>query len=164
MCNASGVETVGYWSSEFPSYTGSVLTAFGRGLCGASSTYSRFVSVSTPSLLDYLGNSQGVMLAHTSGPKWVIFRGNAERTSISGSLNTDVLLSSIFDGTNCSIRDGTNTGTAANTGAFSVTQVLVGAEQQGSPKTALNSKYAEVTLWTANLTSQETTIRAALAY
>lgn len=158
--------TMGYFSSEWTSYTGTTLSAVGRGLLGNVAN-GRFIGVSSSTNNDYDSTARMALAYQTAaGTYWGTYSSSVVGSSawVGGSTNTDTLISVITDATNTTKRIGSNSDAGAHTAAFSVTRGLWGMVSTAAPFAASGSKFAEFILWTSDQTSNDTAIRAALAY
>jgi hypothetical protein len=84
-------------------------------------------------------------------------------TFASGALNADMLVSIIFDGTNVTVRDGTNTWSGANNMNFDIDRLLLNAFADGNQEYSATVKsIQECVVWLSDQTTNEAAIRAAL--
>lgn len=164
LYNSSGGINVGYYGDAFTTYTGTTLSGFSRCL-SAAWPYYREASVVFDATDDFdnLGRAMLLCTGATTG-LWTSFRNLVPIASIDSPSSADSLISSIYDGANFTIRDGTNTAAAASSAAWNINRLLWGMFNAASPYTAINAKRSETFLWTSDQTSNQAAIRAALAY
>ena len=166
LYNSSGGINVGYYGDTFTTYTGATLSGFSRCL-SAAWPYYREASVVFDATDDFdnLGRAMLLCTGATTG-LWTSFRNLVlvHLASINSPSSADSLISSIYDGADFTIRDGTNTAAASVEAAWNINRLLWGMFNAASPYTAINAKRSETFLWTSDQTSNQAAIRAALSY
>lgn len=159
-----GVGSAGYYSDTFTSYTGTTLTCFARGQIPYAA-YNRYIGVTSGTGGDTATGAAAFIICAGSGTAFATYTAAGEKANtISPTTNTDQLVSAIADGTNLKLRDGTNTGSAAHSAAWSINRVISAATSSSAAYGAANAYYSEIILWTSDQTSNEAAIRSALTY
>lgn len=140
------------------SYTGNVASVFMRGAHPAyvGLVYDPYFALAQSGAGS--GASYPGMLMASATDMQITWIGDT-----TGPIETDYLLSLIWDGTNVTMRDGTNTYSMAASSAFDFNQVVLGAIDglgNGVPRT--DHAIQELAVWLSDQTANEAAIRSAL--
>lgn len=152
----------GMFTPSFTAYTGSTLSIFLRGAHDVYDPAGWFGGIADA----YIGMDRSSDFSWNS----YIYRapsgevGLSRSGSFGGAFNSDYLISIIFDGTNVTFRDGTNTYTVPGYGAFIHDRFIfgyaAGASVEGN--SSLYNRWQEAAVWMSDQTANEAAIRSAL--
>jgi len=151
----------GMYTNSFSAYTGTTLSFFLRGAHDAYATGSWFEGIVDA----YLGLGRSSDYAYDI----YLYRSPAISAGMSrignfGTFNSDYLISIIFDGTNVTFRDGTNTYVASWSTSFIHDRFIFGyaAGITAEGNTSLYNHWQESAVWLSDQTANEAAIRSAL--
>lgn len=159
-------EARGCMFSALPAYTGNTLSVFLRVAHG---TYGGWFSAIVDIFLNVAKNTSAGSVTSGAFTLSRLTTGNIQVASnygtinIGGAFSSDCVMSIIFDGTNVTFRDGTNTYSQAYGGAFDINALTL-CDQGGAASSGDYSAYAkrvsELAIWTTDQTANEAAIRA----
>ena len=164
---ATSNDTQGYVSDTFTAYSGTNASVFCRfqvapsayvnsrviGLGGSAG-----VDYTLPSAITIEGNGGGSIQGETYGTG-----SPGALASVSVSLSTQTVASSIFDGTNHTMRAGASSNNIGMTGTLNVTRVwAAGAYSDTSFTVASGDKWGAACVYFNDQTSNDAAIRAAM--
>lgn len=159
----------GMQTDTFATYTGTTLSMFIRG---QQTDYTGSIYNSYADVFCSMTKDNGAITASGS---FGLFRNAGDPSSnvtsvqpgflpiVSGTTETDYLISVIFDGSNVTLRDGTNTYSAAYSTSFDVNRCLLALSAIGGQvnASAIN-RIQELAIWTSDQTANESAIRSAI--
>jgi hypothetical protein len=154
----------GLITNTFTTYTGNVLSVFLRG---EHSAYSGWFTAIVDA---YFGLAKNSSIADSSARPILFHRnvtgapGLTQASDFSGTFNSDYLISLIFDGTNVTFRDGTNTYTQAFSASFDFNRFTFGLlnDIAATGFSSDANRFQEAAVWSSDQTANEAAIRSAL--
>jgi hypothetical protein len=154
--------------ASVPAYTGTTMSVFLRMENG---THSGWFGGLVAAILNVGKNGTGnggstlgaFFMRHDPGGNNYTVAANFS-TLLNAAIDPNGLFSIIFDGTNVTFRDGTNTYTTAYTTAFDINRITVGGihPDDGGAYSSRGFRFQELAIFNSNQTSNESAIRSAM--